>query len=174
MKNFMDFKTFSSLNEDYYNDFSYIKGKERKTELAKSLERVRSRVKSDLAPEIENFDKPWRSSSYDAVHVLTGKIASGLLDVTAEVADMFGGVFKKGKKELSKEEYDKGFEGWKENLSPQTSKQDLEKYAEETEKVAIQRYGKDFDFNNPKTKSEKTFVSRVKNGEDEIVKRMKM
>jgi len=176
MKNFMDFKTFSSLDEgEYYNEFPYLKSKERSTELGKSLERVRTRVKDELGPSYGYDEKPWRSDKYDAVDFLAGKAISGILDVTAEVADMLGGAFKKGekKKNQSKEEYQKDFEEWKVTLSPQTSKQDLEKYAEESQKVALKRYGKDFDFNKPKNSGEKVFTSRVKQGEDEIIKRMK-
>lgn len=168
----MDFKTFSSVNEGYYNDFSDIESTERKTTLAKSLERVRDRVKDQFRPDYA--EKPWRSEKYDAAHYLGGKIISGILGVTAEVADLVGGAFKKGKKDddLTKKEEDEAFDRFSDSLSPSPSQKDLENYAEQTQKLAIQRYGKKFSLNSPQNPSQENFVRRVKRGEDEIIKRM--
>lgn len=172
----MDFKEFSKINEGYFDSYdSYIGDKSpkvRRTELAKSLEKVRSRIKSDLAREYEYEDKPWRSPvKYDAVSFFAKKAASLGLDVAAEVADLFGGALPKGKKPTDKD-YKESFEDWKENLSPKTSKEDLESYMKDAQKIGLSRFGKGFDINNPRNQEEKDFASYYKKGEKSILGRL--
>lgn len=176
----MDFKTFSSLNEgyyseDYYDSLEYGRAKKRKTKVAKSLEKIRSRVRDKFDIEFKN--KP-EYDYYDAFSFLTSKISSGALGVAAGLTDLlFGGSSDKdkdGDKDGDKkEDPEKGFDSWKKNLSPETTMEDLEKYAEETQTLGMRKFGKNFDPSNPKTMEEKKFVALMKKGENEILSRMK-
>jgi hypothetical protein len=161
MKNFMDFKTFS-VSESYYNDFSYLRDKERSTEIGKKLEGIRGRVKDQFRTEDSYGEKPWRSSKKDAVSWLAGAAISGLIGIGAATADLFG---------KSKEE--KAFSGWKENLGSTSTEKDLETFVKKSEETAFKRYGKSWDYDNPKGEEQEKFADMIKRGENEIVKRMK-
>ena len=179
----MDFKTFSSLNEesyyaeDYYSSLDYGRVKKRKTQIAKSLERIRSGIKSKFDRELGNKKE---YDYYDSFSYLTSKIASGALGVTAKLTDF---LFAPDKKEGDEKSNIKGkdeekdtkvnFERWKSSLSPETTMQDLEKFAEETQKSGMKRFGKDFDPSKPKSAAEKRFVALMRRGENEILDRMK-
>lgn len=160
MKNFMDFKTFS-VSESYYNDFSYF-GKDRSTELGRKLERIRGRVKSE-APNQKLYGD-----------MIVNKLFSGLLGIGAAASDALGKKRegKKDKKE-SKEDMGKSFSEWSENLGPTTTEKDLEKFAKKSEEAAFKRYGKSWDYSNPKGPEQKKFADMIKKGESEIAKRMK-
>ena len=125
MKNFMDFKTFS-VSESYQNDFSYL-GKDRKTELGKKLEKIRGRVDDEFKTEDTYGEKSWRSSKRDAVSWLAGAAISGLLDIGAAAADLFG-KSKEDKKRLKDEDPEKSFNAWEENLGSTSTEKDLETF----------------------------------------------
>jgi len=171
MKNFMDFKTFS-VSESYYNDFSYLNGKERSSEIGKKLERVRGRVKDQFRSEDSYGEKPWRSSKKDAVSWLAGEAISGLLSLGAAAADLFGGS-KEDRKKLKDEDPEKAFSGWRENLGSTSTEKDLENFVKKSEETAFKRYGKSWDYSNPKGEDQKKFADMIKRGESEIAKRMK-
>lgn len=160
MKNFMDFKTFS-VSESYYNDFSYF-GKDRSTELGRKLERIRGRVKAE-APNQKLYGD-----------MIVSKLVSGLLGLGAAASDALGrsGEGKKEKRD-KKEETEKAFSEWSENLGPTTTEKDLEKFAKKSEEAAFKRYGKSWDYNNPKGSDQKKFADAIKKGESEIASRMK-
>ena len=170
MKNFMDFKTFS-VSESYYNDFSYL-GKDRKTELGKKLEKIRGRVDDEFKTEDTYGEKSWRSSKRDAVSWLAGAAISGLLDIGAAAADLFG-KSKEDKKRLKDEDPEKSFNAWKENLGSTSTEKDLETFAKKSEETAFKRYGKSWDYDNPKGEEQEKFADMIKRGENELVKRMK-
>lgn len=160
MKNFMNFKEFS-VNESYYNDFSYL-GKDRRTELGRKLERMRADVKSETSSQKLFGD------------IVLNKVLSGLFRVGAAAADMLGKKGEKGSpKEKKKEETQDAFSGWREDLGPTTTEKDLEKFVKKSEETAFKRYGKSWDYNNPKGEEQKKFADMVRKGENEIVKRMK-
>ena len=83
---------------------------------------------------------------------------------------------KKDKDKDSREKKDpqKDFEGWREDLGPTTTEKDLEKFAEKSEKVAIKRYGKDWNYDSPKPGEQKEFANMIRKGETEIAKRMRV
>ena len=170
MKNFMDFKTFS-VSESYYNDFSYL-GKDRKTELGKKLEKIRGRVDDEFKTEDTYGEKSWRSSKRDAVSWLAGAAISGLLDIGAAAADLFG-KSKEDKKRLKDEDPEKSFNAWEENLGSTSTEKDLETFVKKSEETAFKRYGKSWNYDNPKGEEQKKFADMIKNGENELVKRMK-
>jgi hypothetical protein len=160
MKNFMNFKEFS-VNESYYNDFSYL-GKDRRTELGRKLERMRADVKSEASSQKLFGD------------IVLNKVLSGLFRVGAATADILGKKGERGSsKEKKKEETQDAFSGWREDLGPTTTEKDLEKFVKKSEETAFKRYGKSWDYNNPKGEEQKKFADMVKKGENEIVKRMK-
>lgn len=160
MKNFMDFKTFS-VSESYYNEFSYL-GKERRTELGRRLEKMRSDVKAETSSQ-EKFGD-----------IFLNKALSGLFRLGAATADLFGDRDKGRKKKIKdEEEIEKAFSGWREDLGPTTTEKDLEKFVKKSEETAFKRYGKSWDYNNPKNAEQKKFAEEIKRGENEIVKRMK-
>ena len=160
MKNFMNFKEFS-VNESYYNDFSYL-GKDRRTELGRKLERMRADVKSEASSQKLFGD------------IGLNKVLSGLFRVGAATADILGKKGERGSsKEKKKEETQDAFSGWREDLGPTTTEKDLEKFVKKSEETAFKRYGKSWDYNNPKGEEQKKFADMVKKGENEIVKRMK-
>lgn len=167
----MDFKTFS-MNETYYNEFSYLRDKDRSTELGTRLERVRGRVRDKFSAENFYGDKPWRSERQDSINFLAGKAISGLLNLGASTADLFGSK-KKDKASGGKEDPDAAFNGWREDLGPTTTEKDLEKFVKKSEETAFKRYGKSWDYSNPKGEDQKKFAEEIKKGENEIVKRMK-
>jgi hypothetical protein len=170
MKNFMDFKTFS-VNEEYYNDFSSIRDKERSTEIGKRLEAARSRVRDDIRSSRGYGEKTNRIENLDSANWFFKQTLAGVLGLGAAAADLFGK--KKDKDSRDKKDPQKDFEGWREDLGPTTTEKDLEKFAEKSEKVAIKRYGKDWNYDSPKTEDQKKFADMIKKGENEIVKRMK-
>lgn len=176
MRNFMDFKTFSSLDEgrysdDYYDSLDFGLAKKRKTAISKRLEKVRSRVRNKF--DI-NFRNKAEYDYYDAFSFVTSKLSSGILGVAAGLTDfLFGKPSKEDEKGDKTKDADSGFESWKNNLSPSTTLEDLDKYAEETQNLGMKKFGKDFDPSNPKTPEEKMFVARMKRGESEILNRMK-
>jgi hypothetical protein len=169
MKNFMDFKTFST-NESYYNEFSYLRDKDRSTELGRRLERVRGRVRDKFSSDTFYGDKPWRSEKSDSINFLAGKAISGLLGLGAATADLFASKGDKGEKEKDPE---KAFSGWREDLGPTTTEKDLEKFVKKSEETAFKRYGKSWNYDDPKGEEQKKFADEIKKGENEIVKRMK-
>ena len=171
MKNFMDFKTFS-VTESYYNEFSYLRDKERSTEIGKKLEGIRGRVKDQFRTEDSYAEKPWRSAKKDAISWLAGEAISGLLGVGAAAADLFG-KSKEDRKQLKDEDPGKAFSGWKENLGSTSTEKDLESFVKKSEETAFKRYGKSWDYSNPKGEDQKKFADMIKKGENEIVKRMK-
>ena len=156
----MNFKEFS-VNESYYNDFSYL-GKDRRTELGRKLERMRADVKSETSSQKMFGD------------IVLNKVLSGLFRVGAATADILG---KKGERgssnEKKKEDAQDSFSGWREDLGPTTTEKDLEKFVKKSEETAFKRYGKSWDYNNPKGGEQKKFAGMVRKGENEIVKRMK-
>ena len=156
----MNFKEFS-VNESYYNDFSYL-GKDRRTELGRKLERMRADVKSEASSQKLFGD------------IVLNKVLSGLFRVGAAPADILGKKGERGSsKEKKKEETQDAFSGWREDLGPTTTEKDLEKFVKKSEETAFKRYGKSWDYNNPKGEEQKKFADMVKKGENEIVKRMK-
>jgi len=160
MKNFMNFKEFS-VNESYYNDFSYL-GKDRRTELGRKLERMRADVKSETSSQKMFGD------------IVLNKVLSGLFRVGAATADILGKRDERGSsKEKKKEDAPDSFSGWREDLGPTTTEKDLEKFVKKSEETAFKRYGKSWDYNNPKGGEQKKFADMVRKGENEIVKRMK-
>jgi hypothetical protein len=160
MKNFMDFKTFS-VSESYYNDFSYF-GKDRSTELGRKLERIRSGVKAENPNQKMYGD------------IVLGKLLSGLLGVGAAASDALGkSRGRKKEKKEDKEDMQKSFSEWSENLGPTTTEKDLEKFAKKSEEAAFKRYGKSWDYNNPKGAEQKKFADLIKKGESEIASKMK-
>lgn len=170
MKNFMDFKTFS-INEDYYNDFSSIRDKERSTAIGKRLEAARSRVRDDIRSSKGYGEKTNRIENLDSANWIFKQTLAGVLGLGAAAADLFAK--KKGADSRDKKDPQKDFEGWREDLGPSTSEKDLEKFAEKSEKVAIKRYGKDWNYDAPKTEDEKNFAEMIRKGENEIAKRLK-
>jgi len=160
MKNFMNFKEFS-VNESYYNDFSYL-GKDRRTELGRKLERMRANVKSEASSQKMFGD------------IVLNKVLSGLFRAGAATADILGKKNEKGEsKEKKKEDTQDAFSGWREDLGPTTTEKDLEKFVKKSEETAFKRYGKSWDYNNPKGEDQKKFADTIRKGENEIVKRMK-
>lgn len=160
MKNFMNFKEFS-VNESYYNDFSYL-GKDRRTELGRKLERMRANVKSEASSQKMFGD------------IVLNKVLSGLFRAGAATADILGKKNEKGaSKEKKKEDTQDAFSGWREDLGPTTTEKDLEKFVKKSEETAFKRYGKSWDYNNPKGEDQKKFADTIRKGENEIVKRMK-
>ncbi len=160
MKNFMNFKEFS-VNEYYYNDFSYL-GKDRRTELGRKLERMRADVKSETSSQKMFGD------------IVLNKVLSGLFRVGAATADILGKKGERGSsKEKKKEDAQDAFSGWREDLGPTTTEKDLERFVKKSEETAFKRYGKSWDYNNPKGEDQKKFADTIRKGENEIVKRMK-
>ena len=96
----------------------------------------------------------------------------------AEVADLFA-PNKKDKSELKKAakdgkiSQDDVIELWSDKLGPETTEKDLEGFARKSEKIALKRYGKDWNYNEPKGEEQKNFANMIRKGEEEIVKRMK-
>jgi hypothetical protein len=172
MKNFMDFKTFS-VNEEYYNDFSSIRDKERSTEIGKRLEAARSRVRDDIRSSRGYGERTNRIENLDSANWFFKQTLAGVLGLGAAAADLFGKKKDKDKDSREKKDPQKDFEGWREDLGPTTTEKDLEKFAEKSEKVAVKRYGKDWSYDSPKTEDQKKFADMIKKGENEIVKRMK-
>lgn len=166
----MDFKTFS-MNEEYYNDFSSIRDKERSTEIGKRLEAARSRVRDDIRSSRGYGERTNRIENLDSANWFFKQTLAGVLGLGAAAADLFGK--KKDKDSRDKKDPQKDFEGWREDLGPTTTEKDLEKFAEKSEKVAIKRYGKEWSYDSPKTDDQKKFADMIKKGENEIVKRMK-
>jgi len=171
MKNFMDFKTFS-VNEDYYNEFSSIRDKERSTELGKRLEAARSRVRDDIRSSRGYGEKANRVENLDSANWFFKQTLAGVLGLGAAAADLFGS--KKGKDSRDKKDPQKDFEGWRLDLGPTTTEKDLERFAERSEKAAIKRYGKDWNYDSPKPGEQKEFANMIRKGETEIVKRMRV
>jgi hypothetical protein len=163
MKNFMDFKTFS-VNEDYYNDFSSFRDKDRSTKLGRRLETVRSGVRDKIRSS--------REENMDSANWFIRQALSGVLGLGASAADLFGAKKDKGTKD--KKDPQKDFEGWREDLGPTTTEKDLERFAERSEKAAIKRYGKDWNYDSPKAGEQKEFANMIRKGETEIVKRMRV
>jgi hypothetical protein len=172
MKNFMDFKTFS-VNEEYYNDFSSIRDKERSTEIGKRLEAARSRVRDDIRSSRGYGERTNRIENLDSANWFFKQTLAGVLGLGAAAADLFGKKKDNDKDSREKKDPQKDFEGWREDLGPTTTEKDLEKFAEKSEKVAVKRYGKDWSYDSPKTEDQKKFADMIKKGENEIVKRMK-
>lgn len=166
MKNLKDFNNFS-LNE-YYSDFSYL-GSDRSTEVGRRLERMKDRVKQNI-----DFSDPsitGQSTTLGAPGLLAKQLLRGVLGLGAATADLFG---KKGEKRSKKKiDPEKEFEGWKEDLGPKTTEKDLESFAKKSEMVALKKFGKDWDYNKPKTPEQKKFADYIRRGEEEIAKRMK-
>lgn len=156
----MNFKEFS-VNESYYNNFPHL-GKDRKTELGRKLERIRSDVKAEASSQKLFGD------------ILLNKTLSGLLRLGAATSDLFG---KRGEGKRNKIKNEEGinrtFDGWREDLGPTTTERDLEKFVKKSEETAFKRYGKSWDYNNPKGAEQKEFADEIRNGENEILKRMK-
>ena len=158
----MDFKTFS-VNEDYYNDFSSFRDKDRSTKLGRRLETVRSGVRDSI--------RAGRGEDMDSANWFIKQALSGVLGLGASAADLFGA--KKGKGAKDKKDPQKDFEGWREDLGPTTTEKDLEKFVERSEKIAIKRYGKDWNYDSPKAGEQKKFADMIGKGETEIAKRMR-
>lgn len=168
----MDFKTFS-VNEEYYNDFSSIRDKERSTEIGKRLEAARSRVRDDIRSSRGYGERTNRIENLDSANWFFKQTLAGVLGLGAAAADLFGKKKDNDKDSREKKDPQKDFEGWREDLGPTTTEKDLEKFAEKSEKVAVKRYGKDWSYDSPKTEDQKKFADMIKKGENEIVKRMK-
>ena len=166
----MDFKTFS-VNEYYYNDFPSFRDKERSTELGRRLETVRSRVRDDIRSSRGYGEKANRVENLDSANWFVKQALAGVLGLGAAAADLFGA--KKDKDSRDKKDPQKDFEGWREDLGPTTTEKDLEKFAEKSEKVAIKRYGKDWNYDSPKAGEQKKFADMIGKGETEIAKRMR-
>ena len=166
----MDFKTFS-VNEDYYNEFSSTLGKERSTEVGRRLEAARSRVRDDIRSSRGYGEKANRVENLDSANWFVKQALAGVLGLGAAAADLFGA--KKDKDSRDKKDPQKDFEGWREDLGPTTTEKDLEKFAEKSEKVAIKRYGKDWNYGSPKAGEQKKFADMIEKGETEIAKRMR-
>ena len=159
----MNFKTFS-VNEDYYNDFSSFRDKDRSTKLGRRLETVRSGVRDSI--------RAGRGENMDSANWFIKQALSGVLGLGASAADLFGAKKDKSSKD-KKDDPQKDFEGWREDLGPTTTEKDLEKFAEKSEKVAIKRYGKDWNYGSPKAGEQKKFADMIEKGETEIAKRMR-
>ena len=166
----MNFKTFS-VNEYYYNDFSSFRDKARSTELGRSLEAARSRVRDDIRSSRGYGEKANRVENLDSANWFIKQTLAGVLGFGAAAADLFGA--KKDKDSRDKKDPQKDFEGWRLDLGPTTTEKDLEKFAEKSEKVAIKRYGKDWSYDSPKTEEQKKFADMIRKGETEIAKRMR-
>lgn len=158
----MNFKTFS-VNEDYYNDFSSFRDKDRSTKLGRRLETVRSGVRDSI--------RAGRGEDMDSANWFIKQALSGVLGLGASAADLFGSKKDKGTK--NKKDPQKDFEGWREDLGPTTTEKDLEKFVERSEKIAIKRYGKDWNYGSPKAGEQKKFADMIEKGETEIAKRMR-
>ena len=94
---------------------------------------------------------------------------SGLTTITSDSLDLNLGKEKgkKGKKEKKgKKPADKS-----EDSAPKAENSDK---PEKSEKAAIKRYGKDWNYDSPKTGEQKKFANMIRKGETEIVKRMRV
>lgn len=167
MKNFMGFKEFS-IQESYYSDYSYLRDPERSTELGKRLEIVRRRVKDKL-PQDDFRNAEGYSNS---VNFLLGKAVTGLLGLGAATSDLFK---KSGRKDQDgkREDPERAFSGWREDLGPVTTEGDLENFVRKSEESALKRYGKSWNYNKPEGRDQERFAEAIRKGEAEILKRMK-
>jgi hypothetical protein len=176
MKNLHNFRDFS-INEYYGGDFSGL-GKVRSTKLGQRLEDIRSRMKRDI-----DFDSRYGSASskydiLDSPGKLTKNIFAGLAGAASEVAEIFS--LNKGDRGELKDKsrgkkitQDEVIDLWSDKLGPTTTMKDLENFARKSEGVALKRYGKEWDYNNPKGEDQKKFADMIRRGEEEIAKRMK-
>ena len=167
MKNFMGFKEFS-IQESYYSDYSYLRDTERSTELGKRLERVRRRVKEKFSDEDFRNDAGYSNS----VNFLFGKAVSGLLGLGAATSDLFKKSDRKDP-DGKREDPEKAFSGWREDLGPVTTEGDLANFVRKSEESALKRYGKSWNYDNPKGPDQEKFAEAIRKGEAEIIKRMK-
>lgn len=177
LKNFKEFDSSKELNEYYGGDFSSL-GKVRSTKIGQKLEDIRNRVKRDI-----EYDR-WSSSGRNEYDVLESpgwlakSLLSGLAGAASEVAELFSPNredrirLKKSAKD-GKISQDEVIELWSDKLGPTTTEKDLENFARKSEKIALKRYGKEWDYNNPKSGEQKKFAEMIRRGEEEIAKRMK-
>ncbi len=176
MKNLQDFKEFS-INEYYGGDFSSL-GKVRSTKIGQRLEDIRSRIRRDI-----DFDSKYGSSSskYDILDSpgwLSKNIFAGIAGAASEVAELFS--LNRGDRKILKNLSKKGevsqddvVELWSDKLGPTTNQKDLEDFVRKTEKVALKRYGKEWNYSSPKGEDQKKFADLIRKGENEITKKMK-
>lgn len=177
LKNFKEFNSTEGLNEYYGGEFASL-GKERSTKLGQKLEGIRNRIKRDI-----DYDR-WSStgkSEYDVLDSpgwLTKNVLAGVVGAASEVAELFS-PNKEGRAKLKKSAkdgevtQDEVIELWSDKLGPSTTEKDLENFARKSEKIAVKRYGKEWDYNKPKGKEQENFAKMIRRGEEEIVKRMK-
>ena len=176
LKKFHEFAIEETVNEYYGGDFSYL-GKVRSTKLAQKLEDIRDRVSRDIEYK-HGGQELGKSDSLDSPVWLLKNLFAGIAGAASEVAELFA-PNKEARKELKKSakdgniSQDEVIDLWSEKLGPTTTEKDLEDFAKKSERVAIKRYGKAWDYNNPKGKEQKNFADMIRKGEEEIVKRMK-
>ena len=176
LKKFHEFAINEALNEYYGGDFSYL-GKERSTKLGQRLEDIRDRVKRDIEYK-HGGQEIGKSDQLDSPVWLLKNIFSGLVGAASEVAELFAPT-KKDRGELKRASKDGNVSPdeivdlWSEKLGPTTTEKDLDNFVKRSERIAVKRYGKCWDYNNPKGKEQKSFADMIRKGEEEIVKRMK-
>jgi hypothetical protein len=177
LKNFREFDDNEGLNEYYGGEFSSI-GKIRSTKLSQRLEDIRDRVKRDIDYSTWSSQGKSEYDILDSPGWITKNLIAGLAGAAAEVTDLFA-PNKKDKSELRKAakdgkiSQDDVIELWSDKLGPTTTEKDLEGFAKKSEKIALKRYGKEWNYSDPKGKDQKDFADMIRRGEEEIVKRMK-
>jgi len=176
LKKFHEFAINEAINEYYSSDFGYL-GKERSTKLGQKLEDIRNRVRRDIDYS-QGSQEMGKTDHLDSPVWVLKNLFAGLVGTASEVAELFAlskrdrNEIKKASKDgkLSQEEI---IELWSEKLGPTTTERDLEDFVKRSERIGIKRYGKEWDYNDPKDKDQKKFVDAIRKGEDQIAKRMK-
>jgi hypothetical protein len=176
LKGFHEFAIDETVNEYYSGEFSYL-GREKDTLLGQKLADIRDRIKRDVDYS-QGTTELSKSDHLDSPVWLLKNLFAGLAGAASGVAELFApskedrAELKKASKEgdLSQDDV---IELWSEKLGPKTTEKDLENFVKRSEKVALKRYGKSWNYDDPKGKDQKEFAEMIKKGEQEIAKRMK-
>lgn len=172
MKNLKGFKEFSPedhLNEIYDGEFSYER--ERSNKIAQGLENIRRRIRRDL--EYQKWGKS--SKDYDALQSpswLIKNVFAGIAGLAAGAADVIGSKAKRGDKK-DKEQKKEVVSPWSEDLGSSEVGKELMDFIRKSEMEAAKKFGKGWDYKNPKGSEQKRFAEMIKKKEEEIIKKMK-
>jgi hypothetical protein len=172
LKKFHEFAIKEAVNEYYGGDFGYL-GKERSTKLGQKLEDIRGRVKRGI-----DSQEMGKSDHLDSPVWLLKNLFAGVVGAASEVAELFA-PNKKDRNDLKKAakdgelSQDDVIDLWSEKLGPTTTEKDLENFVKRSERIGIRRYGKEWNYNNPRGKEQKDFADSIRKGEDQIARRMK-
>lgn len=173
LKRFSEFDKDQEIMESYYHaDYFGSIGKERKTKLAQKLDDIRNNLRRESGYSYYGDSKDKDTGVLGSPGKLMKKLVSASIGVAAEVAELFPTKRRKSPKKGEVTTDNDQIELWKEDLGAKTTEKDLVDFAKRSEDMALKRYGKRWDYKNPKGEDQKKYADLIRKGEEEIINRM--